>query len=101
MRQTFKQLNEVIKGKYSKNSPFMQQVRAAMIVERVGQFLVNEFGQTVLERARPMYVRDKIINIASLSSVLAQEIRYREQKLIESINKEFGRGTVEKIRFIQ
>jgi len=101
MRKNFKALSEVIKGKYSKNSPFMQQVRAAMVLERVKEFLAKEFGESALGRVRPMYVRDKTINIASLSSVLAQEIRYREQKLIESINKEFGRGTVERIRFIQ
>jgi predicted nucleic acid-binding Zn ribbon protein len=82
-------------------SPLMRQVRAAMVLEMVKEFLIKEFGDKVLDKARPMYVKDKILNIACLSSVLSQEIRYKEQDILKLVNEEFGKNTVERVRYIQ
>lgn len=79
----------------------MRQVKAAMVLERVKAFFIKEFGDYILNKARPMYVKDRILNIACISSVLSQEIKYREKKIIKLINEEFGNRTIEKIRFIQ
>ena len=52
------------------------------------------------DRIKPMYLRNKILYIASLSSVAAERLEPRQAEIISEINKKFGPGTVKKIKFI-
>ncbi|MFA4833658.1 MAG: DciA family protein [Patescibacteria group bacterium] len=52
------------------------------------------------DRIKPMYLRNKILYIASLSSVAAERLEPRQAEIIMEINKKFGPGTVKKIKFI-
>ncbi|MDD5291079.1 MAG: DciA family protein [Patescibacteria group bacterium] len=52
------------------------------------------------DRVKPMYLRNKILYIASLSSVAAERLGPRQAEIVAEINKKFGPGTVKKIKFI-
>ena len=52
------------------------------------------------DRIKPMYLRNKILYIASLSSVAAERLEPRQAEIISEINKKFGPETVKKIKFI-
>jgi len=47
-----------------------------------------------------MYLRNKILYIASLSSVAAEKLNSCQEEMVVGINKKFGPGTVKKIKFI-
>ncbi|PIP75168.1 hypothetical protein COW86_05295, partial [Candidatus Kuenenbacteria bacterium CG22_combo_CG10-13_8_21_14_all_39_9] len=42
-----------------------------------------------------MYLKDKILTIAALSPVVAQELKIREGELINRLADKFGQGVVD------
>lgn len=98
MRKKPQSIGQILNSRPEK-SPLMQQVKAAMVLERVKEFLIQEFGNGILSKVKPVYVRDRVLTISCLSSVISQEIKYREKRILSLVNKEFGNRTIERIRF--
>jgi hypothetical protein len=73
-------------------------VQAAMAVE-VANNLISEFwGSAGARYARALYIKNKILTIACLSSSMAQEIKLREAEIVRRLNQSQGIRTVEKVR---
>jgi predicted nucleic acid-binding Zn ribbon protein len=66
---------------------------------RKNQKQSEKFDQTASEKSKAIRFKDKILTVAVLSSVWAQEFQYNQQDIVEKINKKFGRNIVERIRF--
>lgn len=77
-----------------------QQVEASAILERFTQICQEIWGKDITEKMRPLYLKNRTITIASVSSSLAQEIKLREREILGKINKEFGPETAERIRYL-
>ncbi len=77
-----------------------QGVSAAMAIEIAEKVLVDAWGEKIKEYAKPLYVKHRILAIACLSSVIAQEIRFREAEIIRTINEKLGQEAVTKIRYL-
>lgn len=71
-----------------------------MVVEEANEVLFQLFGEESKKYARAMYIKDKALAIACLSSVMAQEIRLNQQLIVEKINKKLGQKIVEKIKYL-
>lgn len=78
----------------------MRGVREAMTVHAANNLLISIFGETAHRSCRAMYVKNKVLAIACLSSVLAQEIKFREKEIIRSLNKKIGEEEVKKIHYL-
>ncbi len=76
-----------------------KQIDATRILEFVVQLLAKRWGDKIKNKAKPLYVKNGQLVIAVLSSVLANEIRLQQHRIIQEINKEFGKNTVTKISF--
>jgi len=61
---------------------------------------VKLFGESVLRKVKPLYIQDKTLLLACLSDILAQQIKQREKHFLFELNKPFGGGVIEKIRFL-
>ncbi len=85
--------------KVVKNSGFSRQIEAAQVAEKFNEIIVKMFGRSVLKKARVMHLKDKVLAVKCLSSVLVQEIYLREKKIINELNKKFGKEVVSKIKF--
>lgn len=94
-----KSLGDLLK-KNAGTSPVWRKVQAAMVVEEANDVLSKLFGEESKKYARAMYVKEKNLAIACLSSVIAQEIRLNQVKIISLINTKFGKNTVEKIKYL-
>lgn len=81
-------------------SPVIKGVRSAMLIEDVNTFLRDTWGAEAEKYAKAMYVKNKVLTIACLSSVMAQEIRMKEKSLLEKINGENGEKVVTKIQYL-
>ena len=57
-------------------------------------------GMIILEEVRVLHVKKTVLTIACLNPALANEIKFLQDQIIESINKQFGEKTVEKIKFM-
>jgi len=93
-----KSLGDLIKN--SGGSPLWKKVGAAMVVEETNALLTKMFGEESAKYARAMYVKNNVLAIACLSSVVAQEIRLNQKKIAEEINNKFGSGTVQSIKYL-
>ncbi|PIR92046.1 hypothetical protein COU01_03845 [Candidatus Falkowbacteria bacterium CG10_big_fil_rev_8_21_14_0_10_44_15] len=77
-----------------------RQVEAASVVELFNRLAPEMLGKTIAREAKAVYVRNNILTVECGSSLIMQELRYREPKIIQAINQQAGGRAVEKIRFI-
>ncbi len=85
--------------RHSKAGMF-QGVSAAMAIEIAEQVLEKAWGAKIKEYAKPLYVKHRTMAIACISSVIAQEIRFREAEIIKEINEKLGQEAVVKLRYL-
>ena len=79
-------------------SPLVKGVQAAMAVEAANALIGEFWGEAGVKYARALYVKDRILTIACLSSSMAQEIKLREAELVKRMNQSQGIKTIEKVR---
>jgi len=79
-------------------SPFVKGVQAAMLVEVANNIISEFWGEAGVKYARALYVKNKILTVACLSSAMAQEIKLREAEFIGRLNAKNSVKEVEKIR---
>lgn len=94
-----KSLGEILK-KQIKQTPVWRHVGASLIVEKTNDILKDMFGQESKKFSQAVYFKDSVIAITCLSSVIAQEIKLNEKKIISAINDKLGRQIVQKIRYL-
>ena len=95
-----KSLGEILKKQMKQQTTGWKHVEASMVVEKTNEILKEFFGAQSKRFAQAVYFKDRTISITCLSSVMAQEIRLNEKKIIVAINNKLGGQTVEKIRYL-
>jgi len=86
-------------GKRIKQSGFSQQVKTSLIIEEFEKKIKEIFGANLSKKIKPLYIKNRILTIACLSSVMAQEISFKKNEIIEAINKIFKEEVLREIRF--
>lgn len=81
-------------------SGFANQVGTALLIEEAEKILKEKLGDVVVKKIKLLYFKNNILNIACLSSVVAQEINLKKQELITEINRKIGRDLVKEIRLV-
>ena len=76
------------------------QLQASMVCGAGDREIRRIFGDNLGRQVRVLYFKDNVLTLVILSSVLAQEIRFRESDIILFLNNKFGQGTVERIRYL-
>lgn len=89
-----------ILNRASNQSPLVKGVRAALLIDKADDFLKQKWGAQAEKHARALYVKNRILTIACLSSIMAQEIRMQEKQLLAWLNAGGGGVAVEKVRYL-
>jgi len=76
-----------------------EQVKAAQICQFWQEVIKSIFGQKVAEKSQAIRFKNGALTVAVLSSVLAQEFKFKEGEIKDEINKKVGYKLVGKIRF--
>lgn len=84
-----------------RQSALMRGVIGAMAIEEANKLLISIFGENARRLCQVVSVKNKILTLACLSSVLLQDIKTREREIISSLNKKLGGEEVEKMRFLE
>jgi len=87
-------------AKRIKQSGFSQQVKTSLIIVSFNKLAKEMFGLRILKKMKALYIKDKVLTIACLSSVMAQELNFKKAEIIEKINKEFNSEVIKDIRFV-
>lgn len=93
-------LGEILKKQMKQQVPGWKHVEASLVVEKTNELLKEFFGAQSARFAQAVYFKDRTITITCLSSVMAQEIKLNEKKIIAALNNKLGGQTVEKVRYL-
>ena len=63
-------------------------------------FLMENFGEEILNQARAAYLRHGILTVTCLSDATAQTIKQKERALIDYIHKKLGGKVIKNLRFL-
>lgn len=94
-----KSLGDLLKKQMPQTS-IWKQVSATLVVEKANETILELFGAASLKFAQAVYFKDKVIAITCLSSVMAQEIKLNEKKIISGTNAKLGAVAVERVRYL-
>ena len=76
------------------------QVNAAMVCNEFNRIMEEVFGKQISEKVKALYVKNRTLTLAVMSSAVGQELKLREQELIQKLEKKVGKNRVERLRFL-
>lgn len=87
-------------SKRLQQSGFSQQVKTSLIITEFNKLIKTKFGAKISEKIKPLYLKNKILTVACLNSIIAQELTFCKAELLEKINQKFGEEAIKEIRFL-
>ena len=76
-----------------------REIEAFQICESWQKIIKVIFTEEVAKKSQAIKFKNGAITVAVLSSVLAQEFKFKEGEIKEEINKKTGYNAVRKVRF--
>lgn len=83
-----------------KRAGISHQIQASLICQEFDKLLAHFFIKEIVGQAHALYFKDNTLTIAVLNSALAQELKFKEQEIIDKINRKYGQGRVRRLRFL-
>ncbi len=85
-----------------------KQVDSSLILERFEKVLIELLEQElgvekmakIKKDIKPLYVKNRVLSVASLNPCLSQEIKLREKTILYKLNSSLGENLVDKIIFV-
>ncbi|MBI4653233.1 DUF721 domain-containing protein [Candidatus Kuenenbacteria bacterium] len=83
-----------------KKAKIEKQVEATMACQKFDQIIQNIWDDKILDQMKAISLKDRVLTVAILSSVLASELRLRQEEIIKKINIKLKKTAVERLRFL-
>ncbi len=96
---TFTKLEKLIDKNFGR-SELGRKVQAALVLEKFSAIAAELAGAAVAKKIRPLYIKDRTIVVACLSSVVAQELRFVEEEILRLLNDGGSGEVVSRIRYV-
>ena len=96
---SFTSITNILSKNINQKSGLKKQIIAALVCDEFDKIIIEIWGEKIRDQVRAIYYKNNILTIASLSSVVAQEIKLNEQNILEKLNKKFDK-IVEQIRYL-
>ena len=75
------------------------QVNNSIVCEEFNKIAGAILGE-MAQRAQAVYLKNRELHVAVLSSVVSSELKLYEQDILKALADKFGAGKVERIRFL-
>lgn len=95
---TFSTIGNILDKNLKAKSGLAQQVQTALICDEFNKIIQHKWPN-LTNKAKALYFKNNILTIASLSSVMAQEIKLHEKEILDKLNEKFP-DSVLNIRYI-
>lgn len=92
-------MQDALKHRMGTTSPLRNQIESAQIIQKAEEALLEIFGEE-MKQVKVLFVKNGTLTITCHSSVVAQEIRLNQAKIIQKINSFFARPVLERIRYL-
>lgn len=77
-----------------------RQLQAAQVIRLFDEIKDQILPGHISNKVKAVYAKNKVLYVASLSSIVTQELKFRETEIIDTINGKLGKKIVEKIRYL-
>jgi predicted nucleic acid-binding Zn ribbon protein len=77
-----------------------RQVFSALVVERFHAAVKKVIGERAAKHVKALYLKNKVLTVACLHSVLSQELHLRETEILKELNAGQPKPIVERIRYM-
>ena len=86
-------------GRSVKRQGIETQVQASQVIEEFHKIISEKFGKRILSQVQAKSLKNQVLNVATLSSVVTSELRLYEEEILEKINDKYKKTLVNKLRF--
>ena len=83
-----------------KRAGIAEQIKDKQVISFFEQVKKEVLGAELAGRVRPMYLKNKILYVASLSSAAIEKLESGQAEIVGKINKKFGPEAIKKIKYI-
>lgn len=94
----FHDIKRILPGSIQR-SGVSRQVEAVNVLKIFNKVAREVLSEEVIKQIEPMHIKNNILTIACLSSLVMQELQYKEGEIVEKINKEAGKEVVRKLNY--
>jgi len=89
-----------ILNKHLKQAGLSQNIETALIIKEFEELVGAFWGAKIGKKIKALYIKDRVLTVACLSSVIIQEVSFRKQELLQQINNKFKKEALKDIKFI-
>ncbi len=87
-------------NKYLQKKGFAKKVETFLVLEEFKKIAAEIWPEEVIKQMSPAYIKEGVLYVAVLNSVLGQEIKMRELLILSELKRRFGREVAREIRVI-
>jgi hypothetical protein len=95
----FNDINSIL-SRATKRSGIKNELKAGECIRLFSESAEKSLGCELFKKIKPLYVKDSIITIASLSDEAIQELNKSEAEILLKINSSLGENFVKEIRYL-
>ena len=96
---SFSTIENILDKSFKSKSGLAKQVTAALVCDEFDKIILEKWGSKIKNKTKALYFKDNTLTIASLSSVMAQEIKLHENEILKELNLKFP-NAIHNIRYI-
>ncbi len=82
------------------SSGLQDQVDGARVIVLFSAVAKELLGEGIANQVKGLYLKNRTLTVSVPSSVVGQEIKLQEQKIVEMLNQKIEANIVERLRFL-
>ncbi|MEK7569883.1 MAG: DUF721 domain-containing protein [Patescibacteria group bacterium] len=82
------------------SSGMQDKVDGARVIELFSAAVQELLGQEMARQVKGLYLKNRTLTVSVPSSVIGQELKLHEEKLVAELNKKIEATVVERLRFL-
>jgi len=94
-------LSKLLNKKLQSKTTFAKQVQSGLVVEYANQVIRELWGNKGAKQAWAVSLKNNFLKLACSSAIMAQELRFKQYKIQDAINKKFSSNTVKRVKIVQ
>ncbi|NUM25471.1 MAG: DUF721 domain-containing protein [Candidatus Buchananbacteria bacterium] len=83
-----------------KKAGIQQQVQEAKVLEDFSNVMEVMFEPKVFAKVKPLYLKNGVLSVTCLSSVLAEKLKAQEPYILKNLNSFYHKRVVSSLRFL-
>ncbi len=87
-------------NKSVKKAGITKQLDSVKILNDFNDLGRQIFGEEIMKKIKPLYLKEGTLAVACLSSVLAEKLKVSEKGFLAKLNRPYKKKIVERLRFL-